>query len=96
MALKAVAAPSAVDLQQVLQTEAEALQKGLDASILDIRQAAETFDSTTALQQVCIFETKLFIFLSHCRTHASAFVFAVINVNSWYNAGSNWSTEYSD
>lgn len=53
MATKAVAAPSALELQQALQAEAQALGKNMDASILDIRQAAETFDPNTALQQVC-------------------------------------------
>jgi hypothetical protein len=52
VATKAIAAPTAVELQQVLQTETQALQKGLDASIIDIRQAAETFDANVALQQV--------------------------------------------
>ncbi|KAG7675064.1 hypothetical protein NADE_007096 [Nannochloris sp. 'desiccata'] len=46
----AVAASTVVE--QALQAEAQSLQKGLDASILDIRQAAETFDASTALQQV--------------------------------------------
>ncbi len=52
MATKAVATPSTVELQQALQSEAQALQNGLDASIIDLRQAAETFDANTALQQV--------------------------------------------
>lgn len=90
----AVAASTVVE--QALQAEAQSLQKGLDASILDIRQAAETFDASTALQQVIFldfFFTTQISFLKPFHAAGGCFlaVFpAFFNANSYYNAGADW------